>query len=280
MPNPPLCVECARPWGRCEHTERTKLEDVETLPVTPAQKHKVQRILSDQAETEEEISVRLLNVLEGLALGVSPPKNIAYAATFEAPGEAPKVVALEPTKLQGVFDAIAAQFKAERRFPIYNALRAENNRIWGAYHALSEMGEWLAKVKRQLRHGRGEMMPKANGQGVIDSKERLRLAQHEGQREMLWRCLAAWEGYKGEAPDYLPAKMCTGHLGFKIGRYYKHPSGELMHIIGVVKTTLYGECLVAETSAGFDLKPVGMSRDASEGWREVEKEEWTACFTP
>jgi hypothetical protein len=278
MQDPPRCAECAQPFGLCGHTENVRLEDVEALPVTPAQKHKVQRILADQVETEEEIATRLLNVIEELALGVSPPRNIAYAAHFEGPDKAPKVVALHPDKVTGVFDAIVARFKEGRRFPIYNALRAENNRIWGAYHALAEMGGWFTKVKNQLWSERKR--PKHDDKGEIPEKERLRLAQEEGRREMLQQCMAAWELYKGEAPAYLPSKMCTGYFGFQIGRYYKHASGELMHIVGVVKTTLYGECLVAESSWGCDLKPVSMERWANEGWQEVDKSDWMACFTP
>lgn len=273
----PTCVECARTWGSCEHTK--DVERGEVLTLTPAQLHKVQRALRGNAETEEEISVKLLHALEEMSIGVLP-RRVCFKATFDGgPGEEPKVTELEPSKLEGVFDAILAKWQEKRRYPTFDRLRAERDRIWSAYASLAELGDWLEKVKSQLAHWHDKNRPKANDEGVIDEKERLRLAKDEGQREMLWRCMSAFQGYKDAAPALLPSQ--TGmSIGFEIGKVYKHPSGEIMRITGVTKTTLYGECLIGESSHSFDLKPVGLGRDAAEGWREVDKKEWLACFTP
>ncbi len=66
---------------------------------------------------------------------------------------------------------------------------------------------------------------------------------------------------------------------FEIGKYYKHSSGGMMHIVGEVKTTMYGKCLVAETTEHYDLKPVGRNKSATENWVESNEQEWMTNFS-
>lgn len=65
---------------------------------------------------------------------------------------------------------------------------------------------------------------------------------------------------------------------FKVGCCYKHPSGEMMQIVGGVKTTLYGWTLVAETTKHCDLVPVGQDEDNSDNWEEITEKEWLKNF--
>ena len=67
---------------------------------------------------------------------------------------------------------------------------------------------------------------------------------------------------------------------FEVGKYYKHAGGGFLHILGVVKPTMWNVCFVAE-EAGHgcnQLKPVGMDKDASVNWSECPKEEWENLF--
>jgi hypothetical protein len=68
-------------------------------------------------------------------------------------------------------------------------------------------------------------------------------------------------------------------MQFEIGKYYTHPSGEQMSIVGEVETTLYGKCLIAESSGYADLKPVGKDESSAENWAEISKEEWMKNFS-
>ena len=65
---------------------------------------------------------------------------------------------------------------------------------------------------------------------------------------------------------------------FRVGRYYKHSSGKLIHIVGSVKTTMYGWTLVAESSDASNLIPIGQDTDNFANWFEVSKEAWDACW--
>ena len=68
-------------------------------------------------------------------------------------------------------------------------------------------------------------------------------------------------------------------LIFKVGKYYKHNSGEMIHIVGSCKTTLYGWCLLAESSSGSDFKPIGQSPDNTQNWEESTEKEWMKNFS-
>lgn len=66
---------------------------------------------------------------------------------------------------------------------------------------------------------------------------------------------------------------------FKVGKYYKHGGGGVMHIVGAVKTTLYGWTLVAEEHGSPNLRPVGQDRDNAQNWEETTEEHWLAGFS-
>lgn len=64
---------------------------------------------------------------------------------------------------------------------------------------------------------------------------------------------------------------------FEIFKYYKHTSGTLMHIIGRVKTTVYGTTLLAEETDG-SFKPVGEDEANMVNWVEITHQEWSFAF--
>ncbi len=64
---------------------------------------------------------------------------------------------------------------------------------------------------------------------------------------------------------------------FEVGKYYRH-SGGCMHIIGVVKSTLYGWALVAEEHGSGNFIPVGSGEGHTVGWRETTEEDWLNGF--
>jgi hypothetical protein len=66
---------------------------------------------------------------------------------------------------------------------------------------------------------------------------------------------------------------------FQIGKYYKHTSGQQMHIISAGKTTLYGWCLIAEKHGQGDLHPVGSDKGAAQNWEETTEEDWMKGFS-
>lgn len=68
-------------------------------------------------------------------------------------------------------------------------------------------------------------------------------------------------------------------IKFEIGKYYKHNTGECLSILGEVKTTLYGECLVAESSECAYLKPVGKEKCHAVNYVEISHEEWKKNFS-
>lgn len=68
-------------------------------------------------------------------------------------------------------------------------------------------------------------------------------------------------------------------MAFKLGKCYMHSSGSMLKIVGLVDTTTYGICLVAEEVNG-NLKPVGMDNDASQYWSEVTEDMWKKATQP
>lgn len=74
-------------------------------------------------------------------------------------------------------------------------------------------------------------------------------------------------------------KDCWDSKEFEIGKYYKHATGKVMNIVGLVNTTAYGETLVAEEHGESNLKPVGVGKGYSENWEETTEEVWLAGFS-
>ena len=62
---------------------------------------------------------------------------------------------------------------------------------------------------------------------------------------------------------------------FENGKYYRHiGTGELLHIVGAVNTTMYGNCLVGESNRNFNLLPIGTDESNAENWVESTKYCW------
>lgn len=68
-------------------------------------------------------------------------------------------------------------------------------------------------------------------------------------------------------------------MAFEIGKCYEHTCGEMISVVGKVETTLYGECLVAESNYGSDLKPIGTDDYATANWTEITKGRWLTSFS-
>lgn len=67
-------------------------------------------------------------------------------------------------------------------------------------------------------------------------------------------------------------------MKFEIGKCYRHAAGEEFSIVGIVRTDMYGDCLVAESNENCDLKPVGSDESAAENWVEISRDEWLRNF--
>ena len=60
---------------------------------------------------------------------------------------------------------------------------------------------------------------------------------------------------------------------FKVGRYYRHKSGDLLFIAGSAKTMMWGYCLVGENKHG-ELKPIGQNEDNFQNWKEISEDDY------
>lgn len=61
---------------------------------------------------------------------------------------------------------------------------------------------------------------------------------------------------------------------FEVGKYYKHASGEKIHIMCEAKSDIYvSPCFVAESNEG-ELSPVGTDEENAVYWTEITYEEW------
>ena len=62
---------------------------------------------------------------------------------------------------------------------------------------------------------------------------------------------------------------------FEIGKYYRHTSGKMMHILCEAETTLYGKTLLAETfGQGEYFRAVGKGKSYCINFVEISKDEW------
>jgi len=66
---------------------------------------------------------------------------------------------------------------------------------------------------------------------------------------------------------------------FEIGKFYRHNDGEEIAILGELETTMYGKCLVAESSRSMDLKPVGNDASCTANFHEITKKDWMKNFS-
>jgi hypothetical protein len=69
---------------------------------------------------------------------------------------------------------------------------------------------------------------------------------------------------------------------FEIGKYYKHTTGNMLHIITAAKTTLYGWTHIAE-QVGINhcgtFLAVGFDESASVNYTEIKEDEWMKAFS-
>ncbi len=70
---------------------------------------------------------------------------------------------------------------------------------------------------------------------------------------------------------------------FEIGKYYKHTTGTMLHIITAAQTTLYGWTHIVEqtgVNAYETFLAVGMSEDNAGNYTEIDEKEWMKAFSP
>lgn len=68
--------------------------------------------------------------------------------------------------------------------------------------------------------------------------------------------------------------------GFKIGKTYRHTTGNTMTVVGAVNTYTYGPVLVAEDHDNGHLTPIGSDEDATLNWTEVkDRRDWMLPVT-
>lgn len=70
-------------------------------------------------------------------------------------------------------------------------------------------------------------------------------------------------------------------MRFEVGKFYKHSGSGFVHIVGRANTTMWGDCLVAETAGhgNSELMPVGDDEVAAQNWSEATREEWESHFS-
>jgi len=63
---------------------------------------------------------------------------------------------------------------------------------------------------------------------------------------------------------------------FKIGRYYRHSGGKLLHVLAEGNGSYWwADPLLAETGES-NLQPVGRDADSAVGYTEITEDEWAA----
>jgi len=68
-------------------------------------------------------------------------------------------------------------------------------------------------------------------------------------------------------------------MKFEIGKYYQHGGiGKKIAVLGRIFTTMWGECLVGETSESR-LEPLGSDEGATINYKEITKQEWMKEFS-
>lgn len=72
----------------------------------------------------------------------------------------------------------------------------------------------------------------------------------------------------------------TEERGFEIGKYYKNDRNEMLHILGEIKTTMWRDGFVAESTVSGDvtLEAINHLPEAVIGWQEITEHEWLSFF--
>jgi len=69
-------------------------------------------------------------------------------------------------------------------------------------------------------------------------------------------------------------------MKFEPNKYYKHSSGGMIHTLGFLNTSIYGNTLIAEESHSANFVPVGTSSDDhTQNYTEITEEEWLKQFS-
>jgi hypothetical protein len=68
--------------------------------------------------------------------------------------------------------------------------------------------------------------------------------------------------------------MTGGTTRFKVGRYYQHNTGHILHILGWVETYGFGLAMIAERCGTADLIPVGGDESHAVNYHEVTEADW------
>ena len=66
-------------------------------------------------------------------------------------------------------------------------------------------------------------------------------------------------------------------MRFELGKYYRHTSGKMLHIIAVAETSFYGTALIAEDEGGR-LQPCGFEEANAKNYVEITQEAWLAAL--
>jgi hypothetical protein len=68
-------------------------------------------------------------------------------------------------------------------------------------------------------------------------------------------------------------------MKFEVGKFYKHTSGVCVAIRAKIKTTMWGETLVGESTEDvYGLVPVGVDEESAVNFDEITEEEWEKIF--
>jgi hypothetical protein len=70
-------------------------------------------------------------------------------------------------------------------------------------------------------------------------------------------------------------------MTFEIGKYYKHTTGHMLHIITACKTTMYGWTHIAEQARDMHetFLAVGLDETSAVNYTEIDEEEWMKMFS-
>ena len=63
-------------------------------------------------------------------------------------------------------------------------------------------------------------------------------------------------------------------MKFKKGKYYKHTTGQMLHMLGYVKTSGYGKTILAEEFSTWKIIQCGMDKYSSQNYKKIKKNEW------
>lgn len=65
---------------------------------------------------------------------------------------------------------------------------------------------------------------------------------------------------------------------FRAGRYYRHTTGMMLHIVGRGQTTMWGVTLFAEVAGTGEIRCVGRDENSARNWTECTEAEWMTAF--